>query len=64
MEKQPEREESYVETNKEKDHVDTNEGAISSVSEEKSAKSTNSIEDDIKDLTGNLKFWFEYLICF
>ena len=64
MEKQTEGEESYVETGKEKDLVDTNKGAITSVSEEKLAKSTNSIEDDIKDLTGNLKFWFEYLICF
>ena len=54
MEKQPERVESYVETNKEKDLVDTVEGAISSVKEEKSVKSANSIEDDIKDSTGNL----------
>ena len=54
MEKQPEGEESYVETDKEKDLVDTNKGAVSSVSEEKSAKSTKSIEDDIKDSTGNL----------
>ena len=54
MEKQPEGEESYVETDKEKDLVDTVEGAISSVSEEKSAKSTNNIEDDIKDSTGSL----------
>ena len=54
MEKQTEGEESYVETDKEKDLVDTDEGAVSSVSEEKSAKSTNSLEDDIKDSTGNL----------
>ena len=54
MEKQTEGEESYVETGKEKDLVDTNKGAITSVSEEKLAKSTNSIEDDIKDSTGNL----------
>ena len=53
MEK-PESEESYVETDKEKDLVDTDEGAISSVSEEKSVKYSKSIEDDIKDSTGNL----------
>lgn len=49
MEKQPEREESYVETDKENDHVD--EDAISLVTEEKPA---NSIEDNIKDSTGYL----------